>query len=147
MMRESLGSAPGDAPGARKEGNVATRTSITTQVTIIGGGPAGPLLSHLLRQSGFTSAVLELRDRDYTIQRVRAGVIEHAAVDLLADAGLGDRLAREGQRHDGIYLQYDGQRHHVWFRELVGRSVWVYGQQEVVKDLIEAHDAAGTPAR
>jgi p-hydroxybenzoate 3-monooxygenase len=131
----------------REDGNVARRTSITTQVAIIGGGPAGLLLSHLLRRSGIASVVLELRDRDYTIQRVRAGVLENNAVQLLTDIGLGERLHREGQRHDGIYLQYDGQRHHVSFRELVGRSIWVYGQQEVVKDLLEAHDAAGTPAR
>jgi p-hydroxybenzoate 3-monooxygenase len=91
--------------------------------------------------------VLELRDRDYTIRRVRAGVLENDAVQLLTDVGLGQRLHREGQRHDGIYLQYDGQRHHISFRDLVGRSVWVYGQQEVVKDLIQAHDLAGTPAR
>jgi p-hydroxybenzoate 3-monooxygenase len=133
--------------GMREDGNVARRTSITTQVAIIGGGPAGLLLSHLLRRSGIESVVLELRDRDYTIQRVRAGVLENNAVQLLTDVGLGERLHREGQRHDGIYLQYGGQRHHVSFRDLVGRSIWVYGQQEVVKDLLEAHDAAGTPAR
>jgi p-hydroxybenzoate 3-monooxygenase len=133
--------------GMREDGNVARRTSITTQVAIIGGGPAGLLLSHLLRRSGIESVVLELRDRDYTIQRVRAGVLENNAVQLLTDVGLGERLHREGQRHDGIYLQYDGQRHHVSFRDLVGRSIWVYGQQEVVKDLLEAHDAAGTPVR
>ncbi len=131
----------------RRDGNVARRTSITTQVAIIGGGPAGLLLSHLLRRSGIESVVLELRDRDYTIQRVRAGVLENDAVQLLTDVGLGGRLHREGQRHDGIYLQFDGKRHHVSFRDLVGRSVWVYGQQEVVKDLLLAHDAAGTPAR
>lgn len=130
----------------REDGNVAKRTVITTQVAIIGGGPAGLLLSHLLRRSGIDSVVLELRDRDYTVQRVRAGVLEYQAVQLLTDVGLGERLAREGQRHDGIYLQYDGVRHRIPFRELTGRSVWVYGQQEVVKDLIDAHDAAGTPA-
>ena len=133
--------------GVREDGNVARRTNITTQVAIIGGGPAGLLLSHLLRRSGIESVVLELRDRDYTIQRVRAGVLENNAVQLLTDVGLGERLHREGLRHDGIYLQYGGQRHHVSFRDLVGRSIWVYGQQEVVKDLLEAHDAAGTPVR
>ncbi|WP_343923518.1 4-hydroxybenzoate 3-monooxygenase [Rhodoglobus aureus] len=126
---------------------MATRTSISTQIAIIGGGPAGLLLSHLLRRSGIENVVLELRDREYTIERVRAGVLEQDAVNLLTDAGLGDRLHHEGQRHDGIYLQYNGSRHHVSFRELVGRSVWVYGQQEVVRDLIDAHDEAGTPAR
>ena len=126
---------------------MAKRTSISTKVAIVGGGPAGLLLSHLLRRSGIDNVVLEQRDCEYTIQRVRAGVLESDAVQFLTDVGLGERLHREGQRHDGIYLQYDGQRHHVSFRELVGRSVWVYGQQEVVKDLIDAHDAAGTAAR
>ena len=73
---------------------MAKRTSITTQVAIIGGGPAGLLLSHLLRRSGIESVVLELRDRDYTIQRVRAGVLENNAVQLLTDVGLGERLHR-----------------------------------------------------
>src|SRR5690554_6087455 len=98
-------------PMKGKDGIVATR--INTQVAIIGGGPAGLLLSHLLRRSGIESVVLESRDRDYTIQRVRAGVLEQQAVDLLTEVGLGDRLHREGQRHDGIYLQYDGHRRHV----------------------------------
>jgi p-hydroxybenzoate 3-monooxygenase len=113
----------------------------------VGGGPAGLLLSHLLRRSGIDNVVLELRDREYAIQRVRAGVLENDAAELLTEVGLGERLHREGQRHDGIYLQYAGVRHHIPFRELVGRSVWLYSQQEVVRDLIEAHDAAGTPPR
>ncbi|MEO7122323.1 MAG: 4-hydroxybenzoate 3-monooxygenase [Lacisediminihabitans sp.] len=126
---------------------MATRTSISTRVAIVGGGPAGLLLSHLLNRSGIDNVVLELRDREYAIQRVRAGVLENDAAQLLIDVGLGDRLQSEGQRHDGIYLQYAGQRHHVPFRTLVDRSVWLYSQQEVVKDLIEAHDAAGTQPR
>jgi len=79
------------------------------------------------------------------LQRVRAGVLEQGAVELLTEAGLGERIETEGMRHSGINLQYDGQRHNVSFQNLIGRSVWVYGQQEVVKDLIHAHDAAGTP--
>ncbi|HXD62490.1 MAG TPA: 4-hydroxybenzoate 3-monooxygenase [Lacisediminihabitans sp.] len=126
---------------------MTARTSISTRIAIVGGGPAGLLLSHLLRRSGIENVVLELRDREYAIQRVRAGVLENDAAQLLTDVGLGERLHREGERHDGIYLQYAGQRHHVPFRELVGRSVWLYSQQEVVKDLIEAHDEAGTPPR
>ncbi|GAA3749366.1 4-hydroxybenzoate 3-monooxygenase [Leifsonia bigeumensis] len=131
----------------REDDRVPTTTKLTTQVAIVGGGPAGQLLSHLLRLSGIDSVVLELRDRDYTIQRVRAGVLEHGAVELLREVGLGERLDREGQEHHGINLQFDGERHNVSFHDLIGRSVWVYGQQEVIKDLMQAHDAAGTPAR
>jgi p-hydroxybenzoate 3-monooxygenase len=122
-------------------------TILRTQVGIIGGGPSGLLLSHLLRLSGIDNTVLELRDREYTVARVRAGVLEHDAVDLLTSAGLGERIAREGLKHQGIYLQFAGERHHVDFSELIDRDIWVYGQQEVMKDLIAAHDAAGTPAR
>ncbi len=122
-------------------------TTITTRVGIIGGGPAGLLLSHLLHRSGIDNVVLELRDLDYTVQRVRAGVLEHDAVELLTENGLGERLHTDGLRHGGIYLQFAGERHHIDFEALVGRHVWIYGQQEVVKDLIAAHDANGTPAR
>ena len=120
---------------------------LRTQVAIIGAGPAGLLLSHLLRLSGIDNVVLESRDREYTIQRVRAGVLEQGSVDLLRSVGLGERLDREGQKHNGINLQFDGQRHNISFTNLIGRAVWVYGQQEVVKDLIAAAEAAGTPAR
>ena len=119
----------------------------STTVAIIGGGPAGLMMSHLLRESGIDNVVLELRDRDYTLGRVRAGVLEQGAVELLREHGLGERLDREGLRHGGIYLQFAGGRHHIPFTDLVGRSVWIYGQQEVMKDLIAAHDTAGTPAR
>lgn len=126
---------------------MGSRTRIDTSIAIIGGGPAGLLLSHLLHRSGIDNVVLESRNREHTVQRVRAGVLEYDSVQLLTEAGLGERVHSEGLRHGGIYLQFAGERHHIDFERLVGRSVWVYGQQEVVKDLIAAHDAAGTPAR
>ncbi|MEO3811432.1 4-hydroxybenzoate 3-monooxygenase [Sphaerisporangium sp. B11E5] len=110
-----------------------------TQVAIIGAGPAGLLLSHLLHLRGITSVVLELRDRAYAEGRVRAGVLEQGTVDTLVAAGLGDRLLREGMPHHGIELRYGGRGHRIAFEELVpGRAITVYGQQEVVKDLIAA---------
>ena len=107
-----------------------------TQVAIIGAGPAGLLLSHLLAARGVESVVIENRSRDYVEARLRAGILEQQTVDLLTDLGLADRLHRDGMRHDGIYLQWPGTRHQIDFQELCGRSVWVYGQTEVVKDLI-----------
>jgi p-hydroxybenzoate 3-monooxygenase len=114
-----------------------------TQVAIIGAGPAGLLLSHLLRASGVESIVVETRTREYVESRIRAGILEHSTVELLRSAGLGDRIAREGDEHRGIYLQWPGERHHLDFLDLVGRSVWVYGQTEVQKDLGRAADRAG----
>jgi p-hydroxybenzoate 3-monooxygenase len=87
--------------------------------------------------------VLENRTREYVEARIRAGIIEQGAVDLLTAAGLGERLHREGFEHQGIYLQYPGVRHHIDFQELCGRSVWVYGQTELQKDLDRIRDAAG----
>jgi p-hydroxybenzoate 3-monooxygenase len=116
---------------------------LRTQVCIIGAGPAGLLLAQLLAVAGVESVVGENRSRDYVEARIRAGVLEHGTVDVLTAAGVADRLQREGLRHDGIYLQWPGERHHLDFPELCGRSVWVYGQTEVVKDLIAARLAAG----
>lgn len=109
-----------------------------TQVAIIGAGPAGLLLSHLLARRGIESIVIENRSRAYVEARLRAGVLEQGTVDLLDEIGLGKRLHVDGQRHDGIHLQWPGTRHRIDFPELCGRSVWVYGQTEVVKDLIQA---------
>ncbi len=114
-----------------------------TQVAIIGAGPAGLLLSHLLARRGIESVLVENRSRSYVEARLRAGILEQATVDLLTDIGLGDRLHAEGLKHDGIYLQWPGMRHHLDFPDLCGRSVWVYGQTEVVKDLIRAGLEAG----
>src|ERR1700754_1415597 len=114
-----------------------------TQVAIIGAGPAGMLLSHLLAGDGVDSVIVEARTEDYVLARIRAGILEHASVELLRSVGLGDRLARSGIEHCGIHLQIPGERHHVDFVDLVGRSVWVYGQTELQRDLVAARRAGG----
>ncbi|GAB6902906.1 4-hydroxybenzoate 3-monooxygenase [Kineosporia succinea] len=116
-----------------------------TPVAIIGAGPAGLLLSHLLAGRGVESVVLETRTRDYVEARIRAGILEQSSVDLLTAAGLGERLRAEGDRHRGIHLQWPGERHHLDFVDLIGRTVTVYGQTEVQKDLGRARDEAGQP--
>ena len=119
-----------------------------TQVGIIGAGPAGLLLSHLLHLRGIESVVLELRSREHAESRVRAGVLEQGTTDTLIEAGVGDRLLREGLPHHGIELRYGGAGHRIAFEELVpGRAITVYGQQEVVKDLIAARLADGGDLR
>jgi p-hydroxybenzoate 3-monooxygenase len=116
-----------------------------TQVGIVGAGPAGLMLGHLLHLEGIDSLIVENRSRDYVIERVRAGVLEHGTVDLLVTAGVGDRLLREGMQHSGIHLAFRGRRHRIDFEELTGHSITVYGQNEVVKDLIAARCATGRP--
>ena len=119
-----------------------------TQVGIVGAGPAGLMLSHLLHLEGIESVVLEARSREYVEQRVRAGVLEQGTVDLLRDTGLGDRLRREGLVHHGIELRFDGRGHRIALSDLTGgRSIFIYGQQEVVKDLIRARLEAGGTIR
>jgi len=120
---------------------------VRTQVAIIGAGPAGLLLSHLLALSGVDSVVLEARSREYVERRVRAGVLEEPTVQLLREVGLGERMDREGLRHTGVSFRFDGADHRVDFAELTGRGITVYGQQEVVKDLIAARLAAGGDVR
>lgn len=115
-----------------------------TQVGIIGAGPSGLLLSRLLHLQGIESVVLEQRSRSYVEQRIRAGVLEQGTVDLLHEAQVGARLAREGLVHHGIELTFRGQRHRIDLTALTGgRSITVYGQHDVVKDLIAAGMASG----
>jgi p-hydroxybenzoate 3-monooxygenase len=115
-----------------------------TQVGIVGAGPSGLLLSHLLHRAGIESIVLENRSREYVEHRVRAGVLEQAPVDLLKSTGVGERLAREGLVHRGIELRFGGRGHRIDFPSLTGgRCITVYGQQEVVVDLIRARLEAG----
>jgi len=117
---------------------------ISTQVAIVGAGPAGLLLSHLLHLRGVESAVVEIRSRDYVEHRVRAGVLEQGTVDLLDECGAGSRMRREGLVHRGIELRFEGRGHRIDFPALTGgRTIMVYGQQEVVKDLIALRLAAG----
>ena len=107
-----------------------------TQVAIIGAGPAGLLLSHLLHLAGISSVILERHTRDYIENRIRAGVLEHQVVELLKDTGLGERMLREGLEHDGINLSFAGEVRRIDFNALIGRTITVYGQHEVVRDLI-----------
>jgi p-hydroxybenzoate 3-monooxygenase len=115
-----------------------------TQVGIVGAGPAGLVLGQLLHLAGIEAVVLEARDREYVEQRVRAGVLEQGTVDLLKEMGVGERLEREGLVHHGVELRFDGVGHRIPFGELAdGRGITIYGQQEVVKDLIAARLDAG----
>jgi p-hydroxybenzoate 3-monooxygenase len=117
-----------------------------TRVGIIGAGPAGLTLAHLLHLEGIESVVLESRSREYVEARVRAGVLEQGTVELLVGTGVGDRLRRQGLVHGGVNLAFAGERHRIDFRDLAqGRTITVYGQQEVVKDLIAARLEAGGP--
>ena len=114
-----------------------------TQVGIVGAGPAGLILSHLLHLEGIDSVVLEVHTRKYIEERVRAGVLEQGTVELLTDMGVGERLKREGLVHHGVEFRFNGQAHHIDFQALVGRSITIYAQQEVVKDLVAARLATG----
>ncbi len=115
-----------------------------SRVGIVGAGPAGLLLAHLLALYGIESVVVENRSREYCEARQRAGLLEAGTVELLRGVGLGKRLDAEGMEHGGIYLQFDGQRHHLDFRSLTdGRWVTIYAQTEIVKDMIAARLAAG----
>ncbi len=114
-----------------------------TKVVIVGAGPAGLLLGRLLDRQGIDNVILERRSRDYVLGRIRAGVLEQGTVELLEKAGVGERMRREGLVHDGVEFCFDGDRHRFDFRALTGRTVTVYGQTEVTRDLMGARDASG----
>ena len=116
-----------------------------TQVTIVGGGPAGSLLAHLLHLEGIESVILELRTRQHVLSRIRAGVIEHGSAQILRRAGLGTRMDQEGFVHEGVNLAFDGRMIRIDFMGLVSKYVIIYGQTELQKDLFQAIDASGIP--
>ena len=116
-----------------------------TQVGIIGAGPAGLALARLLHLAGISSIIIENRSEAYIYDRIRAGLIEHWAADLLTDIGIGARMAREGVLHWGNYIGINGELHHLDFKKLAGKRVTIYGQQEVVKDLVAQRRADGGP--
>jgi p-hydroxybenzoate 3-monooxygenase len=133
------------APSPSKE--TAMTTTVRTRVAIVGAGPAGLLLSHLLDAAGIPSIVIDSRSRDEIEHTIRAGILEQGTVDLLTATGASRRVLTDGHRHDGIELRFDGGGCRFDFPALVGRSVWLYPQHEVLKDLIAARLAAGQDLR
>ncbi|MHC3000515.1 4-hydroxybenzoate 3-monooxygenase [Microbacterium sp. HJ5] len=122
-------------------------TTIRTRVAIIGAGPAGLLLSHLLAKAGIESIVIDQRSRDEIESTIRAGILEQGTVEILESRGASSRVRRVGSRHDGIELRFAGEGHRIDFPSLVGRSVWLYPQHEVLKDLIAARLTEGQDLR
>jgi p-hydroxybenzoate 3-monooxygenase len=118
---------------------------LRTRVGIVGAGPAGLVLGRLLERAGIDTVILERRSRAYVENRVRAGVLEHGTAALLEEIGAGERMRRQGMVHRGIELRFDHARHRIDLEGLTGRTITVYGQQEVVKDLIAARLASGLP--
>lgn len=122
-------------------------TTVRTRVAIVGAGPAGLLLSHLLAQSGIESIVIDQRSRDEIESTIRAGILEQGTVELLDTIGPASRARTVGNRHDGIELRFEGEGHRIDFADTVGRAVWLYPQHEVLRDLIAARLEAGQDLR
>lgn len=122
-------------------------TTVRTRVAIIGAGPAGLLLSHLLADAGIESIVIDQRSREEIESTIRAGILEQGTVEILTQTGASTRVLSEGYKHDGIELNFEGEGHRIDFQALVGRSVWLYPQHEALKDLIAARLAAGQDLR
>ncbi len=116
-----------------------------TQVVIIGSGPAGLLLGQLLHKSGIGTIILEQKSKDYVLGRIRAGVLEQGTVALIEEAGAGVRMRHEGLVHDGTEIEFGGIRHRIDFKGLTGKSVMIYGQTEVTRDLMDVREACGAP--
>ena len=122
-------------------------TTVRTRVAIVGAGPAGLLLSHLLAAAGIDSVVIDQRTRDQIETTIRAGILEQGTVEVLDSSGASSRVRRLGHRHDGIELRFAGEGHRIDFASLVGRGVWLYPQHEALKDLIAARLAGGQDLR
>ena len=120
---------------------------VRTRVGIVGAGPAGLLLAHLLGRAGIDSVVIDSRSREQIETTVRAGILEQGTVELLSESGASRRALEEGHRHDGIELRFEGEGHRIDFQGLIGRSVWLYPQHEVLKDLISARLGEGQEIR
>src|SRR5512139_3266629 len=119
---------------------------LNTQVGIVGAGPAGLMLGHLLHLNGIDSVIVENRSREYVTDRVRAGVLEQGTVELLNAMGVGARLQRLGLRHEGLFVSFQGRRHRIDLADLTGgKAITVYGQNEVVHDLIDARSTTTRP--
>lgn len=116
-----------------------------TQVVIIGSGPSGLLLGQLLQKAGIDTIILEQKSKDYVLGRIRAGVLEQGTVDLIEEAGAGVRMRDEGLVHGGIEIASGGARHRIDFKELIGKTVTVYGQTELTLDLMDVREASGAP--
>ncbi len=135
------------SPNATSRPRTGHRALTRTAVGIVGGGPAGLMLSHLLERAGIDSTVIDHRSRDEIFSTVRAGILEHDSVRLLVDTGVSDRVLREGMEHEGIELAFAGGRHRVHFSELIGSSVWLYPQTDVFHDLATSRQKAGADVR